>query len=144
MRLTGREIVRLCGVAVLVGGLAAALALLFVPLGLEVSGTTVGYCGPGATSDNAAQVRLDPGIVNTGGSPGQSVPAAEQQQLEQFCIGEADTKLVEAAATAAVALLLGLPMISRGSRQSARSASSGSGEPPSLSSSGTAGSTVRK
>jgi hypothetical protein len=148
MQWTGREMLRLGGVAVLVGGLAAALALLFVPLGLQVSSTAVGYCGPGLTSDNALQVRLDPGIVNTGGTPGQSqsVPVAEQQQLEQFCTAEADHQLVEAAIIAGVALLLGLAMIIRGSGQSARSASSGAGAPgsPSLSSSGTPGSTVWK
>jgi hypothetical protein len=144
---TGREILRLGGVAVVVGGLAAALALLFVPLGLQVSSTSVGYCGPGLTSDNALQVRLDPGIVNTGGTPGQSAaPAAEQQQLQQFCTSEADHQLVEAAITAGVALLLGLAMIIRGRGQSATSASPGAGAAgsPPVSSSGTPGSTVWK
>jgi hypothetical protein len=145
---TGREILRLGGVAVLVGGLAAALALIFVPLGVQVSSTSVGYCGPGVTSDNAFQVRLDPGIVNTGGSPAQSqsVPVAVQQQLQQFCTGEADHQLVEAGITAGLALLLGLAMIIRGGGQSGRSASPGAGVSgsPSLSSSGTPGSTVWK
>ena len=73
MRSGGREFLRLCGVAIVVGGLAAALTLLFIPLGLQrtSSGQATGFCGPGLTSDNAVQVRLDPAIVNTGGSPGK-------------------------------------------------------------------------
>jgi hypothetical protein len=115
MRPVAREILRICGVAVVAGGLAAALALIFVPLGLERSATTLGFCGPGATSDNALQVRIDPGIVNTGGGPGQATPAAQQQQLEQFCTGEADTRLTQAAVTAAAALILGIggPVLAR-------------------------------
>jgi hypothetical protein len=108
VRLIAREIIRICGVAVVAAGLAAALALIFVPLGLERSATTLGFCGPGATSDNAFQVRIDPGIVNTGGAPGQAAPVKQQQQLEEFCTGEADTRLTEAAVTAAVALILGI------------------------------------
>jgi len=142
---TGREILRLGGVAVVVGGLAAALALLFVPLGVQVTSTSTGFCGPGYSSDNALQIRVDPGIVNTGGTPGQqAAPATEQQQLQQFCTSEADHQLVEAAIIAAAALVLGFAMIIRGSGQPARSASPGSGAPasPSVSSSGTPGSTV--
>jgi hypothetical protein len=109
VRPVAREIIRICGVAVVAGGLAAALALVFVPLGLERTAAAVGFCGPGATSDNALQVGIDPGIVNTGGgSLSQAVPAADQQRLEQFCAGEADTRLTEAAVTAAVALILGI------------------------------------
>jgi hypothetical protein len=109
VRPAAREIIRICGVAVVAGGLAAALALLFVPLGLERTATSVGFCGPGLTSDNALQVGIDPGIVNTGSVPGQAaVPAAEQRQLEQFCAGEADTRLIEAAVVAGLALILGI------------------------------------
>ena len=88
MRSGGRDFLRLCGVALVVGGLAAALTLLFIPLSLPrtSTGVAVGYCGPGLTSDNAVQVRLDPGIVNTGGSPGQAGTAAQQRQFEQLCI----------------------------------------------------------
>ncbi len=142
MRATGREILRLGGVAVIVGGLAAALALLFVPLGVQrVSGAVVGFCGPGLTSDNAIQVRLDPGVVNTGGSPGQLVPAAEQRQLERFCTREANTRLVQALATAVVALLAGVPLFVFGGQDSGSGPGEPSGSEP-VSSSGTAGSTV--
>ena len=64
------------------GGLAAALALVFIPLRLVAVTGGIGYCGPGLSSDNAVQVRLDPGIVNTGGGAGQQAPAAAQRQLE--------------------------------------------------------------
>ncbi|MDX6394121.1 MAG: hypothetical protein QOJ73_5184 [Streptosporangiaceae bacterium] len=113
VRPVAQEIMRIFGIAVIAGGLAAALALLFVPLsvGRTSEGSTVleSFCGPGATSDNAIQVRIDPGIVNTGGIPGApAAPAAEQRQLEQFCTREADTRLTEAGVTAAVALILGI------------------------------------
>jgi hypothetical protein len=142
MQSAGREfLVRLCGVAVVVGGLAAALALIFVPLRVVlVSRNVIGYCGPGFSSDNAVQVRLDPGVVNTGGS-GPPAPLAEQRQLERLCTNQADGRLTEAAIIAVVALALGLPLIVLGRRQPTRSASSSSSG-PSLSSSGTSGSTV--
>jgi hypothetical protein len=143
MQSAGREFLRLSGVAIIVGGLAAALALIFVPLRLvPVSSTVVGYCGPGFSSDNAVQVRLNPGIVNTGGS-GPAASLAEQRQLERLCTSEADGRLTDAAIITAVALVLGLPLIVLGSRQPTRSASSSS-PGPSLSSSGTSGSTVWK
>jgi hypothetical protein len=115
-----QEIMRICGIAILAGGIAAALALLFVPLsvGRTTEGSTIlqSFCGPGATSDNAVQVRIDPGIVNTGGIPGEpAAPAAQQRQLTAFCTRQADTRLTEAAVTAAVALILGIgaTMLSR-------------------------------
>jgi hypothetical protein len=145
MRSGGRDFLRVCGVAIVVGGLAAALTLLFIPLGLQrtSSGTATGFCGPGLTSDNAVQVRFDPGIVNAGGSPGQAGTAAEQQQLEQFCTHEADNQLIEAAVLAVLALLVGLPMIAARGRQGEMPVPPGAA-PPSLSSSGTPGSTVWK
>jgi hypothetical protein len=142
MQSAGREFLRLCGVAIVVGGLAAALALIFVQLRLvPVSSTVIGYCGPGFTSDSALQVKLDPGIVNTGGT-GQPAPLAVQQRLERLCASEADGRLAGAAVITAAALLIGLPLIAVGSRQSTRSASPGSTGSPSLSSSGTPGSTA--
>jgi len=135
-----RSAVRLCGVAVVAGGLAAALALLFIPLRLVAVSGGFGYCGPGLHSDTAIQVRLDPGIVNTGGRAGQQASAAQQAQLEQLCSNQADGRLIGAASTAAVALLLGLPLIVAGRRQDI-SPDSPAG-PSSLSSSGTPGSTV--
>ena len=141
MQSAGRLFVRLCGVAIIAGGLAAALALIFVPLRvIAVSSSLVGYCGPGLSSASAIQVRLDPGIVNTGGS---AASLAQQRQLERLCTNEADGRLTEAAIIAAVALGLGLPLIAVGSRHPTRSASSSSSG-PSLSSSGTSGSTVWK
>jgi hypothetical protein len=136
-----RSAVRLCGVAVIAGGLAAALALLFIPLRVVAVTGGIGYCGPGLHSDSAVQVRLDPGIVNTGGG-GQQATAAQQQQLAQVCTRQANGRLVGAASTAAVALVLGLPMIAVGRRQD--SVSESSAGPSSLSSSGTPGSTVWK
>ena len=89
---SGRDFLRLCGVAIVMGGLAAALTLLFIPLSVQRAPTraVTGWCGPGHTSDNAIQVRLDPGIVNTGGSPGQAVSPALDQQFEQVCARPAD------------------------------------------------------
>jgi hypothetical protein len=141
MRSAGREFLRLCGVAIIVGGLAAALTLIFVPLRVvPVSRSIIGYCGPGFSSDSAVQVRMNPGVVNTGGS-GPAAPLAEQRQLERLCTSEADGRLTEAANIAVVALVLGLPLIVLGRGQPTRSASSSSSG-PSLSSSGTSGSTV--
>ena len=142
---SGRDFLRLCGVAIVVGGLAAALTLLFIPLSVQraASGAVTGWCGPGRTSDNAIQVRLDPGIVNTGGSPGQAVSPALERQFEQFCAHKADGQLIEAAVIAVLALLVGLPMIAARGGQDEVPAPPGA-EPPSLSSSGTPGSTVWK
>ena len=143
MRSSGRAFLSLCGVAVVVGGLAAALALLLIPLRLvALTGGMVGYCGPGLSSDNAVQVRADPGIVNTGGGRGQQAPATAQRQLEQVCTSQANGRLTAAAGTAAVALIIGVPLIAFGRRQDIISASSSG--PSSLSSSGTSGSTVWK
>lgn len=143
MRSAGRAFLSLCGVAVVVGGLAAALALLFIPLRLvAVSDGIVGYCGPGFSSDNALQVRVNPGVVNAGGGGGQQAPAAAQRQLERLCASQANGRLIAAAGTTAVALVIGLPLIAAGRRQDSISASSS--EPSSLSSSGTSGSTVWK
>lgn len=143
MRSAGRAFLSLCGVAVVVGGLAAALALLFIPLRLvAVPGGGTGWCGPGFSSDNALQVRVNPGIVNTGGGGGPQAPAAAQRQLEQLCASQANGRLIAAAGTTAVALVIGLPLIAAGRRQDSISASSS--EPSSLSSSGTSGSTVWK
>jgi hypothetical protein len=145
MRSGGRDFLRLCGVAIVVSGLAAALTLVFIPLSVQraSSGQVIGWCGPGLHSDNALQVRIDPGIVNTGGGSGQSVPAAQQRHFEQFRVHKADSQLAEAAVIAVLALLIGLPMIVARRRQDEMPASPGAG-PPSLSSSGTPGSTVWK
>jgi hypothetical protein len=145
MRSSGREFLRLCGVAIVVGGLAAALALLFIPLSAQrdSAGVITGFCGPGRSSDDAVQVRLDPGIVNTGGRPGQAGTAAQQQQFEQSCTHEADGQLIESTVIAVLAVLIGLPMIAARGRQDDTSAPPGA-VPPSLSSSGTPGSTVWK
>jgi hypothetical protein len=145
MRSGGRDFLRLCGVAIVVGGLAAALTLLFIPLSVQrgSTGQVTGWCGPGLHSDNALQVRLDPGIVNTGGGAGLPVPAAQQRQFEQFCTHRADNQLIEAAVVAVLALLIGLPMVAARRGQEEMPASSGA-VPPSLSSSGTPGSTVWK
>jgi hypothetical protein len=142
MRSAGGTFLSLCGVAVLVGGVAAALALALIPLRLVAVTGGIGYCGPGLSSDNAVQVRADPGVVNTGGS-GQPAPAAAQRQLEQVCTSQANGRLIAAAGTAAVALVAGLPLIAVGRRRQDSISASASG-PSSLSSSGTPGSTVWK
>jgi hypothetical protein len=142
MRSAGGTFLSLCGVAVLVGGVAAALALALIPLRLVAVTGGIGYCGPGLSSDNAVQVRADPGVVNTGGR-GQPAPAAAQRQLEQVCTSQANGRLIAAAGTAAVALVAGLPLIAVGRRRQDSISASASG-PSSLSSSGTSGSTVWK
>ena len=116
-----------------------ALALLFIPLRLVVVPGGIGYCGPGLSSDSALQVRVNPGIVNTGGS-GQPASAAQQQQLEQVCTRQANGRLIVATGTAAIALVLGVPLVAVGRRQDSISASSS--DPSSLSGCGTSGSTV--
>lgn len=143
MRSGGRDFLRLCGVAIVVGGLAAALTLLFIPLSVQrvSSGQIIGWCGPGFHSANALQVRIDPGIVNTGSGP--PVPAAQQRQFERFCTRRADGQLIEAAVIAVLALLIGLPMVVARRRQDEMPASPGA-DPPWLSSSGTPGNTVWK
>ena len=143
MRSAGGTFLSLCGVAVLVGGVAAALALALIPLRLVAITGGIGYCGPGLSSDNAVQVRADPGVVNTGGGAGQPAPAAVQRQLEQVCTSQANGRLIAAAGTAAVALVAGLPLIAVGRRRQDSISASASG-PSSLSSSGTPGSTVWK
>jgi len=145
MRSGGRDFLRLCGVAIVVGGLAAALTLLFIPLSVQraSSGAVIGWCGPGFHSDNALQVRIDPGIVNTGGGSAPAAPAAQLRQFEQFCTHRADDQLIEAAVVAVLALLVGLPMVAARRRQDEMLASPGAG-PSSLSSSGTPGNTVWK
>jgi hypothetical protein len=144
MRSGGRDFLRLCGVAIVVGGLAAALTLLFIPLSVQrtSSGQIIGWCGPGLHSDNALQVRIDPGIVNTGGGAGPSVPAAQLRQFEQYCTHKADGQLIEAAVIAVLALLIGVPMIAARRRQDEMPAPPEPG--PSLSNSGTPGNTVWK
>jgi hypothetical protein len=144
MRSAGGTFLSLCGVAVLVGGLAAALALVLIPLRLVAVTGTYGYCGPGLSSDNALQVRADPGIVNTGAGAGQQAPGAAQRQLERVCTSQANGRLIAAGGTAAVALVAGLPMIAVGRRRRQDSISASSSGPSSLSSSGTSGSTVWK
>jgi hypothetical protein len=145
MRSGGRDFLRLCGVAIVVGGLAAALTLLFIPLSVQraSSGQIIGWCGPGLRSDNALQVRIDPGIVNTGGGSGPPVPAVQQRQFERYCTHKADGQLVEAAVIAALALLIGVPLVAVRRRQDETSAPPGA-DPASLSSSGTPGNTVWK
>lgn len=143
MRSAGGMFLSLCGVAVVVGGLAAALALVLIPLRLVAVTGGIGYCGHGLSSDNAVQVRADPGVVNTGGGAGQQAPAAAQRQLEHVCTSQANGRLIAAAGTAAVALVVGLPLIAVGRRRQDSISASSSG-PSSLSSSGTSGSTVWK
>ena len=88
-------------------------------------------------------MRIDPGIVNTGGGSGPSAPAAQQRQFERFCTHRADGQLIEAAVIAVLALLIGLPMVAARRRQDETPAAPGA-DPPSLSSSGTPGNTVWK
>ena len=91
MRSAGREFLRLCGVAIVVGGLAAALTLLVVPLSVQraPAGAVMGYCGPGYASDNAVQVRLQVGDL-------KSIKSAEKTIDNTFA-----TKAVQALETGA-------------------------------------------
>jgi len=43
MRSGGRDFLRLCGVAIVVGGLAAALTLLFIPLSVQAGLVRAGH-----------------------------------------------------------------------------------------------------
>ena len=51
MRSGGRDFLRLCGVAIVVGGLAAALTLLFIPLSVQRAAS-------GRPSGGAARVSI--------------------------------------------------------------------------------------
>jgi hypothetical protein len=111
------RVINLAGFALIVAGLVAAITLVLLPLPtLTAEGSAVAWCGPGQTSDNALQVRLNPGIVNTGAIPGQpEASQAKQQTLVQVCGGVADSRITEAAVIAIVALALGvgIPLIAR-------------------------------
>jgi hypothetical protein len=111
------RVINLAGFALIVAGLVAAITLLLLPLPtLTVEGSAVAWCGPGQTSDSALQVRLNPGIVNTGSIPGQpEASQGVQQTLVQVCTSVADSRITEAAVIAIVALALGIgiPLIAR-------------------------------
>ena len=105
------RVLSLAGFALIVGGLAAALTmLLLLPLPtLTAGGSAVAWCGPGETSASALQVRLDPGIVNTGSIPGQpEASQAEQKALTRVCSTVADNRITEAAAVAVITVVLGI------------------------------------
>jgi hypothetical protein len=110
----------LAGFALIVGGLVAAVTLLLLPLPtLTAGGSDIAWCGPGETSVSALQVRLDPGIVNTGSIPGQATASqTEQQTLIRVCSTVADNRITEAAAAAAitVALGIGISLVARRAR----------------------------
>lgn len=80
-------------------GLLFAVAwALVVPLpAVSALGTTVAWCGPGAQSDPAMIVWVDPPVVNEG-ERGQ--PAAALQGLETLCTGMAHGRVMEAGAAA--------------------------------------------
>lgn len=112
-----RRVLNLVGLVIALGGVIAALTLLFIPLPpITTLGTAVAWCGPSATSDNALQVRIDPAIVNTGTIAGSGTPSQSQQAaLIQVCTGEADSRITDAAvvALAAIAFGFGVPLIAR-------------------------------
>jgi hypothetical protein len=112
--------------------LAGAALLMLLPLPRQDLGILNGtlYCGPGASSDSALQVMINPDVVNQGDpvslpSAGQS-PTAEQQANArqhrvniQVCQNAAKTRFILAAAAVIFAIAVGLtlPAILRPKRQ---------------------------
>lgn len=83
-------------VPVLAGFLVALVLALWPLPGFSLGGAQTGWCGPGATSDNAIQVIMNPSVVAVP-SPGESPPSAEDQAAwEDFCVGQAKHQLTVA------------------------------------------------
>ena len=92
------------GVALLLVGVMAAAIFVLLPLPtLNAFGGQTGWCGPGRQSTNALQVRLNPDVVNQGSGG----TAADQQAFKDFCVGEADNRLMEAGLALLTGLVLG-------------------------------------
>lgn len=86
-------------------GVIAALAFMLWPLPtVDAFGGPVAWCGPGTTSASALRVATRPDVVNEGG--GDATPE-QRDMLEQVCVGEAQTRMTQAAISAAAGLLLG-------------------------------------
>lgn len=90
------------GAALVLVGLVAALVLALRPLPtLSEWDGQVGWCGPGSKSSNALQVWLNPDIVNP------NTGEFHNQILKDFCVGEANNRMTEAALGLIAALVPG-------------------------------------
>jgi hypothetical protein len=80
-----------------VGLVFAAFLMAFIPLPTQEGG--FGWCGPGASSESAVVVRINPDSVNSGFGVDTSTPEYQQQarQFKALCEGVADTRLQECA-----------------------------------------------
>lgn len=94
---------RLVALAAALAAIGGALYFMLWPLPV-VSGT--GYCGPGATSDSAIEVKLNPGVVLQGAPPDQNADASASAFLQGACVGEANDRLREAGVTFGIAALV--------------------------------------
>lgn len=82
------------GIGPLVAGVFIGAIFLLTPLPtMNELGGPVGWCGPGATSDNAIQVLLNPAVVNESGGLSQNDDYAAQMAFRSFCVGEARTRV---------------------------------------------------
>jgi len=94
----------------------AAFLLAFIPLPTQQVGFGTAFCGPGAASEAAVLVLINPDSVNSGdaASGADTSTPAYQQQAEQFkalCTGVATSRLQECAVLLAVGAALAIASV---------------------------------
>ena len=94
----------------------AAFLLAFIPLPTQQVGFGTAWCGPGAASESAVLVLINPDSVNSGdaASGADTSTPAYQQQAEQFkalCTGVATSRLQECAVLLAVGAALAITSV---------------------------------
>jgi len=94
----------------------AAFLLAFIPLPTQQVGFGTAWCGPGAASESAVLVLINPDSVNSGdaASGADTSTPAYQQQAEQFkalCTGVATSRLQECAVLLAVGAALAIASV---------------------------------
>lgn len=88
-----RNIARYAQWAIAAAALLAAALFLLLPLPtLNVLGTPMGFCGPGPTSDNAAQVLIDPSVVSGQGDLTDKNSVDSDSALRTYCLGKAKAR----------------------------------------------------
>jgi hypothetical protein len=97
------------GLGPLLVGLTIAGILVLLPLPpVTTLGTPTAWCGPGKTSSNAIAILLDPSSVNIG-SAGQT--DEQLYSFEQYCVGEARDRAIQAGVSLAAAAFLGIGIV---------------------------------
>jgi hypothetical protein len=106
---THRVALAIAGLTPLIAAAFISASLLLTPLPtMNQLGSPIGWCGPGATSDNAIQVLLDPNAVNEAGGTVQSSDYAAQMALRSYCVGEARTRFIQSGLSVAAGTIVGL------------------------------------